>query len=234
MFLAVYVSVVVGGAVREEAQCPPLKAPPGARVDVAPGGRMALIKCGSKPQVTLCLSGKWRPQSSCRNAQGQSHAAAGAAAGREKRSPNTGKYEALRRRMKVQRRIQKGLLVTRIGRGTPSRLRLHAGDDALLMCRVHNLGVHAVTWTRRRDNIVLAIDDTVLVRDPRLSPIFEEQTETWILKISGVQAYDGGGYECQVSTRPPLRKELRLEVVPPDQPLEASSLTGKLWLVSTH
>lgn len=139
---------------------------------------------------------------------------------RRQRSPNTGKYEALRHRVMVQRKIRQGILAPSLDPSTPSVVRVHHGGDALLLCRVHNLGGFSVTWTRLRDGRVLAIDTTVMVRKHRLTPSFEEQTETWILRIKAARRTDASDYECKVSTTPPLRKVVTLWVVPEGQPLQ--------------
>lgn len=143
---------------------------------------------------------------------------------RERRSPNTGEYEALRRRMMVQRKIHQGLLAQSLDPSTPSLVRVHAGGDALLLCRVQNLGGLSVTWTRLRDYRVVAIDTTAMVRNQRLSPSLEEQTETWLLRIKGARRFDASDYECKVSTRPPLSKVVTLRVVPQGQPLEEDAM----------
>lgn len=234
MALLMFVCVVTAGASAggsRQLPCPAVSGPnddDGSRAIMVLGGRMALIKCGLMHQVTVCLNGRWSSSSACFKKISNQENAGRKLIRRPKRSPNTGKYEALRKRVKVQRKIRQGLLATTIDPSTPSVVRVRAGGDAFLLCRVQNVGAHSVTWSRLRDRRVIAIDTSVLVSDARLSPSFEEQTGTWFLRVTRVRKFDEGNYECQVSTRPPLKKVVTLQVIPRGQPLDAVEVQGKL------
>ncbi|KAK7084987.1 hypothetical protein SK128_001575 [Halocaridina rubra] len=186
------------------------------------GGKLLLLTCGNLQRLSYCSKGNWKPHITCPEEQEETEAAKGGlshpmSTNRAKR--NTGKYQELRRRVKVQRQIRAGLLETTIDTTTPTIYRAHPGGNVYLGCRVENLGGHSVTWIRKKDNIVLAIDTAVLHQDRRLYPTYEEKTETWLLGILGARERDDGQYECRVTTRPPLQRIVTLELVPSHEPL---------------
>lgn len=242
LLLLVCVCSVAAGVKVEEAMrpCSEPEVSEGTVVIQLSEGRVVAVDDGIRKQLLLCISGKWSvakldqpylPAYETRNgkpARENFPKSPSVKSDRRKRSPNTGKFSDIRRGVNVQRKIQKGLLETTIEENTLSTVRVSPGATAYLLCRVQNLGTHSVTWTRLKDNHVLAIDTHQISSDRRLSPSYEEQTGTWILRISRVRSYDTGQYECQVSTRPLLKKVVTLQVVPAGQALGPPVAEGTL------
>lgn len=215
-----------------ECPCVPLKASGDARVTTLFGGRVALVTCGDVLRLAYCSHGQWSINVSCLYNNLQSSFKRllpneQLFMRREKRSPNNGKYQEFRRRVKVQRQIRAGFLKTKIDTTTPTIFRAHPGGTVYLACRIENLGTHSITWIRLKDNTVLAIDTMALTAEVRLSPIYEQQTETWLLGILGAQDYDDGQYECRVSTREPLKRVVTLQIIPADEPLHGPVRSGE-------
>ena len=70
-----------------------------------------------------------------------------------------------------------------------------------------------VSWLRKRDQSILAVDDSVFVTDERFRAFYVDHTETWTLHIRGVTSDDAGIYECQLSTTPKLSRFIHVHVV---------------------
>jgi Immunoglobulin I-set domain len=70
-----------------------------------------------------------------------------------------------------------------------------------------------VSWIRRRDAHILAVDRYTFIADERFQAFHVESTDTWTLQIKYVQARDAGQYECQISTEPKMSHFITLNVV---------------------
>lgn len=76
---------------------------------------------------------------------------------------------------------------------------ISAGQTAYLHCLIENLGDRSVSWIRRSDLMVLTIGEIAYTQDKRFTPIHENGSEVWILKIKSPEVDDTGEYECQLS-----------------------------------
>ncbi|TRY66995.1 hypothetical protein TCAL_13929 [Tigriopus californicus] len=76
---------------------------------------------------------------------------------------------------------------------------ISAGQTAYLHCLIQNLGDRSVSWIRRSDLMVLTIGEIAYTQDKRFTPIHENGSEVWILKIKSPEVDDTGEYECQLS-----------------------------------
>ncbi|XP_068201126.1 uncharacterized protein [Palaemon carinicauda] len=100
-------------------------------------------------------------------------------------------------------------------RDTPRSLTVQSGKTAKLVCRVLNVGDKSVSWMRHEDLHILTVDKYKYSTDKRLSVIFNEADQEWILQIQSVKQEDTGLYECQVSTKPVLSFIVSMNVVVP-------------------
>jgi len=89
------------------------------------------------------------------------------------------------------------------------------GRDTRLSCTVESLGNNTVSWIRHLDACVLTIGRIPVTSDKRFSAYHPIHKEDWQLRIMGVKHSDGGLYECQLSTSPPIRHFVRVSVVDP-------------------
>ena len=90
---------------------------------------------------------------------------------------------------------------------------VQAGTTAFLECLVEGLNNRSVSWVRKRDRHILAVDWEVFISDPRLSILHSDGR--WTLIIRDVRARDEGTYQCQVSAKNRLSKLIDLVVVVP-------------------
>ena len=90
---------------------------------------------------------------------------------------------------------------------------VQAGTTAFLECQVEGLTNRSVSWVRRRDRHILAVDREVFIPDPRFSIL--ESGDLWTLSMRDVVAQDEGTYQCQVSCKNRLSKLIDLVVVVP-------------------
>ncbi|XP_018013956.1 uncharacterized protein LOC108670981 [Hyalella azteca] len=90
------------------------------------------------------------------------------------------------------------------------------GKTALLNCRIKYGGGKTVSWMRTRDLHLLTVGRFTYTSDDRFKAIHQSGSHDWLLKIHYVQKRDQGGYECQVSTNPPLSYTVWLQVVEPE------------------
>ena len=90
---------------------------------------------------------------------------------------------------------------------------VQAGTTAFLECQVEGLTNRSVSWVRRRDRHILAVDREVFIPDPRFSIL--ESGDLWTLSMRDVVARDEGTYQCQVSSKKRLSKLIDLVVVVP-------------------
>lgn len=70
-----------------------------------------------------------------------------------------------------------------------------------------------VSWMRTRDLHLLTVGRFTYTSDDRFKSIHQTGSDDWLLKIHYAQHRDGGAYECQISTTPPLSKTIWLTVV---------------------
>lgn len=70
-----------------------------------------------------------------------------------------------------------------------------------------------VSWIRVGDLHILSVGKYKYSTDSRLSVIFNEPEQEWVLQIAGVTESDAGMYECQISTKPVLSFMVSMEVV---------------------
>ena len=67
-----------------------------------------------------------------------------------------------------------------------------------------------VTWIRRSDLKILTIGEILYTQDKRFSPIHNEGSNVWMLKLTNPQLKDSGEYECQVSYHDDKEEKLRM------------------------
>merc|ERR1719195_306539 len=81
-----------------------------------------------------------------------------------------------------------------------TNITVQEGDTAVIECKISYLNNESVSWVRRRDSHILAVDREVFISDQRFIANIQKLSNLWILKIRYVTARDAGSYECQVST----------------------------------
>ncbi len=69
-----------------------------------------------------------------------------------------------------------------------------------------------VSWIRSRDIRVLAIGRLRYTQDSRFTPMHEEGSQVWVLKIQETRLSDSGLYECQVAYHDDVEKKLKMPV----------------------
>ena len=73
-----------------------------------------------------------------------------------------------------------------------------------------------MSWVRRVRNgdlRLLGVGKFIYTSDARITIEQRKVTDDWLLKIRSVQIKDGGAYECQVSTSPPIRHTIYLKIL---------------------
>ncbi|XP_043257906.1 zwei Ig domain protein zig-8-like [Colletes gigas] len=98
---------------------------------------------------------------------------------------------------------------------TPTNITAQLGRHAYLPCKVRQLGNKSVSWIRRRDSHILAVDKTMFVPDERFQALFVDAVDSWTLQVKYVQQRDEGEYECQISTDPKKSHIIKLNIVVP-------------------
>lgn len=81
---------------------------------------------------------------------------------------------------------------------------------------------------RTRDLHLLTVGRFTYTSDDRFKAVHQSGSHDWMLKIHYVQNRDDGGYECQVSTTPPLSHTVYLHVVG-EYPLMLSIFISLWW-----
>ncbi|XP_076029134.1 uncharacterized protein LOC143017909 isoform X2 [Oratosquilla oratoria] len=122
----------------------------------------------------------------------------------------------------------------------PHNITVAEGKTAYMSCRVYNIGHHSVSWIRHRDLHILTVHNYRYSSDSRVSAIYNEVTQEWMVKIRGVTQADAGRYECQVSTKPIRSYVVNMKVVvpvaeilnPPDVFVHRGSLINLTCIVS--
>ncbi|CAG0919479.1 unnamed protein product [Notodromas monacha] len=86
--------------------------------------------------------------------------------------------------------------------------------DIELNCTVENLGDKTVSWFRRFGNEthLLTVGLNTYIRDSRVSLTYVLHNN-WQLRIANTETSDAGTYLCEVSTHPPIHREVQLKVV---------------------
>ena len=90
---------------------------------------------------------------------------------------------------------------------------MQEGTTAFLECHVEGLGNESVSWVRRRDKHILAVDMELFIFDPRLAIL--QSKDRWTLSLRNVVEEDEGTYQCQVSSSNKLSKLIDLAVLVP-------------------
>ncbi|XP_056021122.1 hemicentin-2-like isoform X2 [Ostrea edulis] len=91
---------------------------------------------------------------------------------------------------------------------------VNAGETAILVCKVKNLGTRKVIWRKPPDVSPLTIGRYVFVNDVSMSVEHARESEDWKLIISGAHSNHSGEYECQVPTADKqMRKQFYLTVI---------------------
>ncbi|CAL4142210.1 unnamed protein product, partial [Meganyctiphanes norvegica] len=101
----------------------------------------------------------------------------------------------------------------RFDRTLPRNVTVQAGKTAVLACRVMNVADKSVSWIRHDDLHILTVDKYRYSTDQRVSTVYNEVNQEWVLRMRGVTKQDAGMYECQVSTKPILSFIVNMEVV---------------------
>ena len=70
-----------------------------------------------------------------------------------------------------------------------------------------------VSWIRNEDLHILTVDKYKYSTDERISVVFNEVNQEWVLRMRSVREDDAGRYECQISTKPILSFIVNMEVV---------------------
>ncbi|ODN02133.1 Lachesin [Orchesella cincta] len=70
-----------------------------------------------------------------------------------------------------------------------------------------------VLWLRHRDTHLLSAGENAYTADPRFRAFLSSPGSTWGLRVSSTRPSDGGVYECQISTTPPISAFTYLTVV---------------------
>ena len=100
---------------------------------------------------------------------------------------------------------------------------VQAGTTAFLECQVEGLHNRSVSWVRRKDRHILAVDREVFIPDSRFSIL--QSGDRWTLSMRDVMVRDEGTYQCQVSAKNRLSKMIDLVVVVPR--VECLGRTGR-------
>ncbi|CAL4160558.1 unnamed protein product, partial [Meganyctiphanes norvegica] len=187
--------------------CSKPELPPGTYLVGFVGDKVS-YRCGKERLDALCVNREWiLPTSKCLKELRLADVP-----NRLRRSTGVYTLVSRRRRARSGRRRGSRRSGPHIALDSPPLVVVRAGEDASMMCRVENLGSHSITWSRVSDNKVIAIDTNVLVGDPRVTAKFEESLGS-ILQVGHTRTEDQGEFECQVSTRPPLRHIVDLQVL---------------------
>jgi len=97
-----------------------------------------------------------------------------------------------------------------------SQMNVLLDDPAYLHCRIMNRGDFEVTWIRHRDRQLLTVGEDRFTDDHRFQISYRkdgDNVEDMTLLLRYTRKNDSGIYECQVSTDPPLRFLVTLNVL---------------------
>jgi len=90
------------------------------------------------------------------------------------------------------------------------------GDTAELKCQIKNSTNRIVSWLRSDTLHILSVGYYTFTTDPRYTADYQDKDDTWLLRIRGVKAKDGGTYECQKSGEPVVSYTVVLTVLAQD------------------
>lgn len=99
--------------------------------------------------------------------------------------------------------------------GLPSQLRAREGGTVELPCQVSGMENRTVSWLRGATMEILSAGRYTFTSDPRYTADYRQEQDTWLLRIRGLEARDGGSYECQLSGDPVLSHTVALTVTGP-------------------
>ncbi|XP_076443946.1 uncharacterized protein LOC143282231 [Babylonia areolata] len=115
---------------------------------------------------------------------------------------------------------------------TPVNITAYRGMDVELPCVVRNLGTKVVVWKKVHEANPITIGEFLYAPDPSyevLRPKLHESPE-WNLRIKDVQPVHAGTYECQVSTKDDITRNVTLTVIDangaPDKPVPPKKHDG--------
>lgn len=110
---------------------------------------------------------------------------------------------------------------------SPTSYTFHRGDTAILMCTVENLGTKKVSWRKVPFITPITIGEKLFpAADPRFQSKHIPWKNQWNLGIKNVQPQDSGVYECQVSTRQVMRRNVTLVVIDEKPTTPKITITG--------
>ncbi|KAL1242249.1 Zwei Ig domain protein [Trichinella spiralis] len=94
-----------------------------------------------------------------------------------------------------------------------SDITVAATEPAYLHCKVENQGLYQTAWIRLADRQVLSVDNVLVTNDNRFQVSHRKRSNDWCLIIKHTVEKDSGTYECILSTDPPKRFSVRLNIV---------------------
>ncbi|XP_077295385.1 opioid-binding protein/cell adhesion molecule-like [Arctopsyche grandis] len=100
--------------------------------------------------------------------------------------------------------------------GNSTSVTAQLGGKVTMHCRVGHLGDKTISWVRRRGEelVLLSAGRLTLASDGRWS-LQAVPPGDWRMVLNPVAARDQGIYECQVSTHPPIVRQIQLTVLVP-------------------
>ncbi|KAL5004630.1 hypothetical protein ScPMuIL_018086 [Solemya velum] len=97
---------------------------------------------------------------------------------------------------------------------------------ASLKCSVNNLDTKVVIWRKISDGNVLSVGTYMMVGDGSYSISHRDSRNEWNLVIKNVQLYHAGLYECQISTKEVISKNITLNVIDPPSAKKDIHISG--------
>ncbi|KAK5638410.1 hypothetical protein RI129_012705 [Pyrocoelia pectoralis] len=91
------------------------------------------------------------------------------------------------------------------------------GREAILTCRVNDLGHYKVGWMKADDQTILSLHTRVVTHNPRITVTNDDNFRIWQLHIRQLRETDRGCYMCQINTNRMKKQFGCVDVqVPPD------------------
>lgn len=101
--------------------------------------------------------------------------------------------------------------------GPIENLTTPVGREAILSCRVEQLGNYKLGWLKAEDQTILSLDNRVVTHNSRISVTHDHLRQVWQLHIRQVKETDRGCYMCQINTNEMKKQVGCIDVhVPPD------------------